>query len=192
MARPLPGLTDVAARTGRHCAFFYNWEQLRNLSQPGSLEFSYCWNIAEKDVVNADQRVADAAAAYIAAERPDFAFVYLGTVDTVGHRTGWMSEEYLAQVGVADQALGTALAALPSSGTVLVQSDHGGHDRSHGTEMAEDMRIPWIVAGPGIRAGHAIAEAVSLLDSAPTLAHVLQLQPHRDWEGRLVTEALVP
>src|SRR2546425_7094759 len=32
-------------------------------------------------------------------------------------------------------------------------SDHGGHGRSHGTEVGEDMRIPWVIAGPGVRAG---------------------------------------
>ena len=31
---------------------------------------------------------------YIAGEKPDFAFVYLGCTDEVGHAHGWMSDEY--------------------------------------------------------------------------------------------------
>lgn len=36
MARPLPGLVDVARAAGRKCAFFYNRQPLRNLSRPGA------------------------------------------------------------------------------------------------------------------------------------------------------------
>src|SRR5512134_3325529 len=40
MARPLPGLFDVAHAAGKRCACVYNWEQLRDLGRPGSLELS--------------------------------------------------------------------------------------------------------------------------------------------------------
>jgi hypothetical protein len=51
------------------------------------------------------------------------------------------------------------------------------------------MTIPWVLAGPGVRAGHALEGAVSLLDTAPTLAHLMGLTAHADWEGRVVAEA---
>ncbi|HET9222764.1 MAG TPA: alkaline phosphatase family protein, partial [Roseiflexaceae bacterium] len=38
MARPLPGLFDLAHAASKRCAFFYNWEQLRDIGRPGSLE----------------------------------------------------------------------------------------------------------------------------------------------------------
>jgi arylsulfatase A-like enzyme len=77
---------------------------------------------------------------------------------------------------------------LPQGSTVLVTSDHGGHGLAHGTSAPEDMTIPWIVAGPGIRAGLDITASVSLLDTAPTLARVMQIAPHSEWEGRCVEE----
>jgi len=110
-------------------------------------------------------------------------------VDVAGHAFGWMSQRYLAQAGYVDEALGALLAALPPSTQVLVHADHGGHDRSHGTEAPEDMTIPWILAGPGIRAGQALQTPVSLLDTAPTLARLLDVKPDRQWEGRAVEEA---
>ncbi len=187
MARPLPGLMDEAAQNYRRCASFYKWEELRDLSRPGSLVFSYCHNNAYTDMAG-DGLIVDAAASYISKAQPDFAFVYLGTVDTVGHIAGWMSQEYLAQVSLADNYLGRLLAVLPPEYTILLQSDHGGHDRDHGTDCPEDLTIPWIIAGPTIRQGYTIQSEVSLLDTTPTLAHILGLVAHRDWEGKIITE----
>ncbi len=182
----LPGLVDLARAAGLRSAFFYNWEPLRNLSLPGSLAFSYFRD--NVDDPKGDQVIADEAARYILRDRPDFAFVYLGTPDAVGHNHGFMSNEYLAQLERVDSALGTLLDALPAEATVLVQSDHGGHDHSHGTDRPEDLTIPWFVAGPGIRHSHEITTQVSLLDTAPTLAQVMGITPHSDWEGRCVKE----
>jgi arylsulfatase A-like enzyme len=56
--------------------------------------------------------------------------------------------------------------------------------------MPEDMTIPWIIYGQGIRKGHAIQRAVSLLDTAPTIARLLDLKTPREWEGTSVDEAI--
>ena len=186
MARPLPGLVEQAKGAGRRCYFFHNWEPLRDLNRPEALEYSFYLNncyTREGDLVIAEQ-----AARTIAADRPDFAFVYLGTVDVAGHNHGWMSDAYLRQVELVDQGIGAVLAVLSAEETVLLHSDHGGHDRTHGTELPEDMLITWMIAGPGIRQGHALSTEISLLDSAPTLARILQVPVHPHWEGRCVEE----
>ncbi len=190
MARPLPGLIDHAAAAGLRCASFYSWEQLRDLSRPGNITFSYCLNTAESDL-NSDQILADEAIRYLRSNSTHFAFVYLGTVDVAGHQFGWMSEGYLAQLERVDQTLGKFLEALPDDATVLIQSDHGGHERTHGTASAEDMTIPWLVVGPHIRQGYQLESDVSLLDTAPTLARLLGITPHPQWEGRCVDEVFV-
>ncbi len=189
MARPLPGLFDLAAAAGKRCACFHNWEQLRDLGQPGSLELSYYRDTDEQP--DGDQIIAAEAARALSTGAFDFAFVYLGTVDVAGHAFGWMSERYLEQVARVDPALGIVLDALPSGATVLLQSDHGGHERDHGTDLPEDMTIPWLVAGPRIKQGYAISSPVSLLDTAPTIVRLLGLAQHRQWEGRCVEEIFV-
>jgi arylsulfatase A-like enzyme len=189
MARPLPGLVDVARAAGLRCAFFYNWEPLRNLSQPGSLSFAYFRDNVETP--EGDQVIAEVAAQTLGTDRLDFAFVYFGTVDTAGHADGWMSDGYLAQLASVDRALSVVLQSVPDDGHVLIQSDHGGHERSHGTPATDDMTIPWVVAGPRIRPHHDLTAAVSLLDTAPTLARLLDLAPHPQWEGRCVEEAFL-
>ena len=121
----------------------------------------------------------------------DFAFVYLGCLDSYGHMFGWMSDGYFEQLVRSDQALGRLLSALPEESSVLLQSDHGGHERNHGTDLPEDMTIPWIAAGPTVRASHTIQSDVSLLDTAPTLARMLGLKANSQWEGRCVDEIFI-
>lgn len=186
MARPVLGLVDLAKNHNKRCAFFYNWEPLRDLSRPGSLAFSYFCDNVYSDL-QGDQVIARAALAHIQREQPHFAFVYLGTLDTVGHIAGWMSESYLNHLAWLDGVVGELLAGVPAGYTTLIQSDHGGHERTHGTSRPEDMLIPWLAAGPLIKPGP-IAGPVSLLNTAPTIAHLLGLPIPLDWEGQPVTE----
>lgn len=186
MARPLPGLVDVAHAAGLRSAFFHNWEPHRNLNQPGSLVFSYYRdNYREPD---GDQVIANEAARYFSSDRPDFAAVFLGSLDYWGGSDGFMSAGYLEHLERVDGAVGTVLGALLDGTSILLTSDHGGHDRTHGDDVPEDMTIPWIVAGPGIEQGYEIKAPVSLLDTAPTLVRVLGIAPHPEWEGQCVEE----
>jgi arylsulfatase A-like enzyme len=186
LARPLPGLFDLAHAAGKRTAFFYNWEELRDIGRPGSLDLSYFRNTSYQP--DGDTITAAEVARVFAQDVPDFTFVYFGTVDTAGHYYGWMSEDQLGQLATVDAALGAVLDALPEDAAIVLQSDHGGHDRNHGTDAPEDMTIPWLAAGPGIRPGHAIDAPVSLLDTAPTIARLLGIVPHHEWEGRCVEE----
>lgn len=187
MARPMPGLVEAAHAAGRRCSFYYNWEPLRNLSEPGHLAHAYFHD--NDETPGGDHFIAGEAMRSLPLDRPDFAFIYLSTTDIAGHAFGWMSKRYLEQAGYVDQAVGTLLAALPAGTHVLVQADHGGHDRNHGTNTPEDMTIPWLLAGPGIRSGQELQSPVSLLDTAPTLARLLGVQPDAHWEGQVVDEA---
>ncbi len=189
--RPIPGLVERLRAADRRASFFYNWDPLRNLCLPEKLFSSFYREVYPPYNPQADQWVADTAAREISADRPDFAFVYLGGVDVEGHRFGWMSDEQLRQAELADAAVGTVLSALNDDTAVILHADHGGHERGHGTEMAEDMTIPWVAAGPGIKAGYEITGPVSLLDTTPTSARLIGIAPHHEWEGRAVEEIFI-
>lgn len=192
-AAAFPSILDLAAQTGLRTALFYSWEQLRDLAAPGSLHLSYCRSArAAED--GTDALVTQAFAAYVIAELPDFAVLYLGDIDLVGHAYGWMSPEYLQAVERSDAHIGLALNALEQvrlrdQYAALVLSDHGGHDTGHGTDLPDDMTIPWLIAGPGIKRGHAIQSPVNLCDTAATIAHYLNLPRPAAWEGQPVHEA---
>lgn len=192
LVRPVPSLIDQAHDQGRRTGFFYNWEQLRDLAAPGNLDAAVMWRDAYSP--EGDRHVAETAAHYARRVEFDLLFVYFGWTDECGHRTGWMSDAYLEAVRNADACLGVVLAELERLGraeetVTLVLSDHGGHERTHGTDSDDDMLIPWVLHGSGVRAAAALDEPIRIYDTCVTLAHVLGLEPSREWEGRVVREA---
>lgn len=186
MARPVPGLVEVLRAAGRRAAFFYNWEPLRDLARPENLSYAI-YRDAQHDPAG-DDWIADEAVRFLSRDQADFLFIYFGTVDVAGHDHGWLSPGYLAQLERVDAAFGRVAAALPADFAGVVQADHGGHDRNHGEQVPEDMTIPWIVAGPGVRAGRVLQAPVNLIDTAPTLLRLLGLTAPAAWEGRCPPE----
>ncbi|MDX2005799.1 MAG: alkaline phosphatase family protein [Meiothermus sp.] len=183
MARPVPGLFEVLRRAEKRTAMFHSWEPLRDVSRPGSLALSkFIAYDANPEV--SDHLVLQTALPYLRSGEFDFTFLYFGTIDEVGHLAGWMSRRYLEQVEQIDGLLGQVIEAVPADTTVLVMSDHGGHYRFHGTDLPEDMTVPFFALGPGIRAGRKIEQPVSLLEVAPTVARLLGVAPADGWEGR--------
>lgn len=191
---PLPGvvtITEMVKASGRKSCAFFNWEPLRDLAPAGCQD--HLFFMANLGKPRGDLEIATAAAAYIARTVPDFAFVYFGNVDIAGHDHGFMSREYLGAVQMADAAVGLILTALDDHGlasryNIIVQSDHGGVDRSHHDPLPEVVTIPWLAFGPDVRSGIAITSPVSVLDTAPTLARLLGSPAHGCWQGKVVEE----
>ena len=190
-----PSLIDVMHQSCLSMAAFYSWEPLRDLFSLGALDFTY-YRKLEDPIEGQVSEIGTAAAAYVSEQRPAFTFVYLEAPDKIGHIHGWMSEPYLQAVSTADRAVGLVLESLRSSGCLnetvyLVQADHGGHDRDHSAGLAEDTTIPWIISGPGIRSRYSITRSISIMDTAPTIAHLLGLPVPVEWSGRGIDEILV-
>ena len=78
------------------------------------------------------------------------------------------------------------LDALPEGTTVLVTSDHGGHDQTHGTERDEDMTTPFLMAGPSIAGPAVIKQAVQITDIAPTIAQFFGVAAPKEWIGESI------
>jgi predicted AlkP superfamily pyrophosphatase or phosphodiesterase len=193
LARPVPSVIDVAKAQGMRTGFFYNWEPLRDLSSPGSLDVALMF--APDKYPAGDSHVSEMAVNYIERIDFDFLFVYLGGPGAAGHDHGWMSEGYVEAVSNADRCVASVLGTIERLGragdtVTLVLSDHGGHERTHGTDCDEDMLVPWLLHGPGVRAGYEISEEVRLFDTCPTVAHLLGLPLHSSWDGRVITSAL--
>ena len=184
MVRPVTGLVEQLAAHGRKCAFFYTWEELRDLVRPDHLHTSLCLNQHRQP--DTDTLITDAAIRCIRAEEPDFLFLYLGETDEVGgHDRGWMSETYLGCVNKAMGCLEKLYRSLPAGYTLIVLADHGGHDRIHGTRRPEDMTIPVCFCGPRFVPGKELT-GVSIKDVAPTIAALLEVPPVKAWEGRSI------
>ncbi|MDE2127619.1 MAG: alkaline phosphatase family protein [Armatimonadetes bacterium] len=193
LARPVPSLMDVAARSGLRVGAFYNWPELRDLAEPGSVHVSYARSACE--TAEHDWAVAYAVSEHLAAEPFDLLFTYFGATDSAGHEHGWMTPGYIAMIHNVDRCIAHVLDAARRMGrdvTVLVTSDHGGHGRTHGTDCDDDMRIPWVLAGPRVQQGLELLTPVRGFDTCPTLAHCLNIAAAPQWDGRIIEEAFIP
>ncbi|MEA3361206.1 MAG: alkaline phosphatase family protein [Thermodesulfobacteriota bacterium] len=184
-------IIDLVKDFGKKTAAFYSWEYFRNLSVPGSLNYSQFINSGS--VENRDIEVAQAAAGYLNSHCPDFCFIYFEGTDIAGHRSGFMSASYLDAIETADTALGIILnelerANLSDCYSIILHSDHGGINNHHLENTPEVMTIPWIAVGPGVRQKHIITDKVNIIDTAPTLAGLMDIPAHHTWQGRAVSE----
>ena len=120
--------------------------------------------------------------------------------------TAWRDRRhyYLADVAHLDHQLGLVVAALQNSGrwqeSVLVfLSDHGDLLYDHGffgkAERHYDacVRVPLIMAGPGLKQGHRCDAFVQLEDIVPTFLDLARLpQPQLSVQGQQLSGEIVP
>ncbi len=184
-ARPVRGITEVLRAAGKKCAFFYNWEELKDLSRPDSLAFGCYLSGHVYGYENANPRLTALAKEYIRTDAPDFLFLYLGWTDAAGHDFGWMGDEYLRAVHGSWDCIESICRDLPDDYLTIVTADHGGHGRNHGTDMPEDMTIPILCYNRNLPARP--AEGGNIMDIAPTIAALLGAVPEREWEGAPLT-----
>jgi predicted AlkP superfamily pyrophosphatase or phosphodiesterase len=173
---------DIIHQAGGQAASFYNWEELRDVSRPGTLEAAFF--LRDCSAPQSDTQLTDLAIQWLGEHPFTFAFVYLGYTDIAGHDHGWMSEPYIEAISNADRCVAQLLQILYEDSFVIVTADHGGHDRTHGTELPEDMLIPLIMQGRCISPGSTIPDPVSILDIAPTICGWLGIDPPRVWSGK--------
>lgn len=181
--RPIKGICEQILP--KKSAMFYNWEELRDLTRPGSLVRSVFFSGSNEGYEKANRLVGEASIDCIKNQSPDFCFTYLGWTDEQGHATGWMKEEYLHSIDESFKVIEKIIDSQPEEYVTIIIADHGGHDRSHGTELEEDMKIPVIIYGKEITPGP-IEKDVSILDIAPTVAKLLGCENAPEWEGRSI------
>ena len=183
--RPVKGIFEKIRECGGVSSVFYGWEPLRDICSPGSLKFATYINAYM--VESSDTELTDAAIKNIEEHHPDFAFLYMVETDEKGgHDNGWMSEEYLRRIRVALDNVKRVFEKFGDEYSIIIMSDHGGHDRSHGSDRAEDMVIPLFFYGKEFSAGEITGREISLVDIAPTIAKIMGIEPEREWEGSSV------
>ena len=182
--RPVLGIFEKIAQAGGVSAMFYGWEPLRDIARPGSLKFASYIGAYMKE--SADTALTDEALRIISENKPDFAFLYMVDTDEKGgHDNGWMSAEYLRRISIAIDNTKRVIEAFSDEYSIIIMADHGGHDRSHGSLLPEDMTIPLFFLGEEFCGGKTVS-GLSLLDIAPTIAKLVGITPEPEWEGKSV------
>ena len=185
----VPTIFGLARQNGYTTAIFAGKAKLRHLNVPGTLDE---FQIPDDKAVI----VARAAASYIIDKKPNLTFVHFADSDYAGHKYGWGSREQIQSFADEDLALQILRDAVKTAGiaqdsTFILSADHGGHDKTHGSNSPEDMTIPWIVWGAGVKANTAIEGAVSTCDTAATALWLLDVPVPANWDGKPVERAFV-
>lgn len=182
-ARPIDGLFEALKKSKKNCAAFYDWEQMRDVWRAGCTVYSYyckgsCfgWDVTKK-------MIFQEAARYLNAYDTDLAYIYSGDTDETAHAHGWMSDAYLKAVDTSFLEIKNLLEQLKDDYEVMIVTDHGGHGRSHGSDMPEDMTVPMILLGDHFEAGK-VLQNVNIKDVAPTAAKLLGVEAEPEWEGK--------
>ncbi len=158
-------------------------------------------SVVDFTYTESDDWVWDQVDAALAGGEVDLMLVNLHEVDRMGHSMNW--DGYLEKAANgAERAVQfwEQLQADPvyADNTVLiVTTDHGRHRDDvdngfigHGDSCTGCRQVFLLALGPGIRQGFATDEAISFLDIAPTVAHLVDL-PFPFTRGRVITEILV-
>lgn len=157
---------------------------------------------SEANAERQGQTVVDAAVAWLTArpaDKPFFLWVHLYDPHTPyappdPYATTFADRPYDGEVAYTDAQVGRLLEAVRSRGDgdrsiVVALADHGeslgDHNESdHGVFLYEPViRIPWVVAGPGVRAGTVIKEQVRSIDLLPTVLRAIGLDAPAGLDG---------
>lgn len=197
-------MKPVAVNTiGRSPSIFDIIRQQRPKAEQGVIfHWSDYGRLLQKEMVNhyehakTENEAAAKFADYIVAKKPTFALLHFDHVDHAGHSAGHMTPTYLQSIAKADSLVGTVLKSIEKAGIkdntlVIIVSDHGGINKGHGGESEEEITIPVIYYGQGIKKGYKVQQAVYQYDLAATIAFTLNLQVPYSWTSRPVKAAFV-
>jgi predicted AlkP superfamily pyrophosphatase or phosphodiesterase len=209
----VPTIFAAAKRAGFTTAMFVGKEKLQHLFQPGTLDyFDYggqrltnprvavngsdgddCYTSVPAESLSA-RSVARRAAAYLMQRKPNLCFIHLADPDVVGHKYGWGSPEQRRSLEEVDRALHDILSALRKGGlrgntVLIVTADHGGRGKGHSEDVLENVRIPWIAWGAGVRHGTELTRPINTCDTAATALWLLDVTPPERLDGRPIREA---
>jgi predicted AlkP superfamily pyrophosphatase or phosphodiesterase len=181
-----PTIFSVAHAAGLPTLMFVGKTKLRHLlADKHEAEFSMGGMRCDK--------LLDRALPQLREAKKGIIFLHFADPDSAGHRVGWMTDEYFDAVQRADDCLDRVIDTIAEGGRakrtlLLVTADHGGHNRSHGTRLDVDQRIPWYAWGAGVRRGR-FGRHVSTVDTAATVLSALGLKLPKGMHGQPVVEA---
>jgi len=181
---------DLAHAAGLRTVIVTGKEKLRHVTEPASTDFFGF--IDDTDRVKDITTLENMAIGQIR-EGFGLMLMHFPDGDLAGHEYGWMSKQQLKAYNHDDKSLGLLLDVMRDSGfyddtLIIVTSDHGGHDTTHGYNLPDDMTIPWIISGPRVVPG-LLQSQVYIMDTAATVAFALGLPLQPEWEGYPVYEA---
>jgi predicted AlkP superfamily pyrophosphatase or phosphodiesterase len=204
----VPTVFSEAKKAGLSTALFAGKEKFKHLAQPGALDYFEYQKGMSGETVKMDANgkktvkegtvpariVAADAARHIKAAQPNLCVIHFPDTDSAGHKFGWGSSEQIAAFAEVDQQLNVIFTAIREAGiadksVVIISADHGGHDKTHGSNSPDDMNIPWIAWGRNVRGDFEVSDFVKTYDTAATALWLLDLPIPEGFDGQPVKSA---
>lgn len=197
----VPTIFSLAKAHGITTAMFVAKEKFQHLNLPGSVDEFY---FPDKDPTCGN--IAAEFANKVGKLNPGLCFIHFGDPDVKGHEFGVNSPEKMQAFADTDKALKVMMNAVSKAGMLdssvfILTADHGGHDikdskgktrGAHGSSSPDDVTIPWVAWGTGVKPGLTITAAVVQYDTAATALWLLGVPIPEDFWGRPVSSAFKP
>lgn len=197
----VPTVFSLAKEHGFVTAMFVTKEKFKTLEIPGSVDL-----FVLPEPANA-KAIAEAFAAQVGQLKPNLCFIHFGDPDVAGHAHGMFSPEKMQALADCDAALKVIKTAIDAAGiadssVIILTADHGGHDvppvagqpqqgvtGTHGSPATEDVVIPWVAWGKGVKSHYTITAPVVIYDTAATAIWLLGIDVPESFWGRPVVSA---
>lgn len=174
----------------KHCpkavvGAIYHWESFGNFIEK---------DVCDLSISAASEEIAtQKACEFLAEGNPNFTFVHLDLVDHAGQHGGFRSEEYAKAVEKADSLIGVFISKLNEikrldKMVVFIVADHGGLGNKHGGSSPDEMMVPFIIYGKGVKRGYEINHPVFNYDLAPTVAWLFGFKLNEWTVGKPITD----
>ena len=194
----VPTIFGLAKDRKLKTAMFVGKEKFKHLELPGTID-ELVWPQPDDDA----KSIARVFAAEFGKTKPNLCFIHFRDPDTVGHKTGAYSLEKIQALKDCDDALKTIKDAVAAAGVLdqsvfILTADHGSHDSkdkngktigSHSDARKEDVLIPWVVWGKGVKKNFTITTPIVQYDTAATALWLLRVPLPEHFWGRPVTSA---
>lgn len=168
-------------------------------SDPDAMLASFCcWSAINRGIIESNLDVHMKAAydsylfndvlSYLSETQPTMLFVHFESVDAAGHEYGYGGDEFYDALRTVDGYLGQIYDKYDELGILdetlfIVSSDHGGHDKGHGTEQLTDKEIFMGIRGFNVNAIN--LDGTQGKDIAAIIACALEIDPSPNWTAQV-------
>ena len=158
------------------------WNTVVTILDPTS--FSYTKRTSQSKI--GSREGLEESCKYILEKKPNLLFIHIDQVDHAGHGQGYGSPEYFNTVHLVDGYVGEIVQAMKDAGiwddsVLIITSDHGGINKSHGGTSMREMETPFIIRGKGVRKGEVINAPMMEYDVAAVIADIFRLKHPSYW-----------
>ncbi|XP_011404473.1 PREDICTED: uncharacterized protein LOC105313051 [Amphimedon queenslandica] len=167
-------------------AVVYSWAWIRHFVSSQTVDWSHNCKGNDKECI---EKLIE----FISEGSPQLSFLHLDSIDSTAHLHGFGSQQYYTVLKKVDSYIGQLLEALQESNKlnttlIMITSDHGGYRKYHGHFNEENIFIPALFLGPGVRRGASLTNFISLIDFGPTALNALGLKPGVHMRGHVIKE----